>query len=113
LLKKIFCTKRYKLQPTKSVILPIYPDRKKKREESFVWTIGDSRMPVVGKATHVGILRTSIPNDPDSIYENIQKAKRAIYSLLQAGFHGKNGLDIQSLIQILNIYVMPVLLYGL
>jgi hypothetical protein len=25
-----------------------------------VWTIGDSRMPVVGKATHVGILRTSI-----------------------------------------------------
>ena len=107
------CTQRYKLQPTKSVILPIYPDRKKKREESFVWTIGDSRMPVVGKATHVGILRTSIPNDPDSIYENIQKAKRAIYSLLPAGFHGKNGLDIQSLIQILNIYVMPVLLYGL
>jgi hypothetical protein len=87
--------------------------RKKKREERFVWTIGDSRMPVVGKATHIGILRTSIPNDPDSIYENIQKAKRAIYSLLPAGFHGKNGLDIQSLIQILNIYVMPVLLYGL
>ena len=101
------CTERYKLQP------PIYPDRKKKREERFVWTIGDSRMPVVGKATHVGILRTSVPNDPDSIYENIQKAKRAIYSLLPAGFHGKNGLDIQSLIQILNIYVMPVLLYGL
>jgi hypothetical protein len=47
---------------------------------------GDSRMPIVGKATHVGILRTSIPNDPDSIYENIQKAKRAIYSLLPAGF---------------------------
>jgi hypothetical protein len=93
--------------------MPIYPDRKKKREERFVWTIGDSRMPVVGKATHIGILRTSISNDPDSIYENIQKAKRAIYSLLPAGFHGKNGLDIQSLIQILNIYVMPVLLYGL
>ena len=50
------CAERYKLQPTKSVIFPIYPDRKKKREESFVWTIGDSKMPVVGKATHVGIL---------------------------------------------------------
>ena len=49
----------------------------------------------------------------DSIYENIQKAKRAIYSLLPAGFHGKNDLDIQSLIQILNIYLMSVLLYGL
>jgi hypothetical protein len=71
---------------------------------------------MAGVATFIGndsSILTSIPNDPDSIYENIQKAKRAIYSLLQAGFHGKNGLDIQSLIQILNIYVMPVLLYGL
>ncbi|CAC5371114.1 unnamed protein product [Mytilus coruscus] len=61
----------------------------------------------------MGVLRTSKPDDPNPLYENVKKARRAMYSLMPAGLHGKNGLDIQTLLHIFNIYVIPVLLYGL
>ncbi|CAG2194613.1 unnamed protein product [Mytilus edulis] len=104
---------RYKLQPVKSVILPVYPNRRKQQEPSFPWSIGNSIMPIVSQTTHMGVLRTSKPDDPNPLYENVKKARRAMYSLMPAGLHGKNGLDIQSLLHIFNIYVIPVLLYGL
>ncbi|CAG2187006.1 unnamed protein product [Mytilus edulis] len=104
---------RYKLQPVKSVILPVYPNRRKQQEPSFPWSIGNSIMPIVSQTTHMGVLRTSKPDDPNPLYEKREKARRAMYSLMPAGLHGKNGLDIQSLLHIFNIYVIPVLLYGL
>ena len=44
---------------------------------------------------------------------NIQKARRAMYSLMPAGLHGENGLDPQTAVHVFQIYVLPVLLYGL
>ncbi|CAC5377732.1 unnamed protein product [Mytilus coruscus] len=100
------------MQPVKRVILPVYPNRRK-QEPSFPWHIGKSVVPIVNQTTHMGVLCTSKPDDPNPIYENVKKARRAMYSLMPAGMHGENGLDIQSLLYIFNIYVIPVLLYGL
>ena len=36
-----------------------------------------------------------------------------MYSLLSTGLHGENGLDVETSLYLLKIYVLPVLLYGL
>jgi hypothetical protein len=35
------------------------------------------------------------------------------YSLLRGGFHGDNGLDVETIVHLCKIYISPVLLYGL
>ena len=67
------CKERYKLQPLKSVILPIYPNKRKISEITHTWSLGTSVMPIVDKATHMGLLRTSTLYHSDSIYENTKK----------------------------------------
>ena len=36
-----------------------------------------------------------------------------MYSILSTGLHGENGLDVETSLHLLKIYVLPVLLYGL
>ena len=48
-----------------------------------------------------------------AVRENIQKARHTIYNLMGSGLHGHNGLDPETLIQLLNIYILLVLVYGL
>ena len=36
-----------------------------------------------------------------------------MYCLLSTGLHGENGLDVETSLHLLKIYVLPVLLYGL
>ena len=105
---------KYSLQPTKSVVLPINTSGKRKMDNTNrKWTLGDDPMPTVDKAVHVGVTRTTKPNADAAIEENIQKARRTLYSLMATGLHGENGLDPNSAIHLLQVYVMPVLLYGL
>ena len=105
---------KYSLQPTKSVVLPINTSGKRKMDNTNrKWTLGDDPMPTVDKAVHVSVTRTTKPNAEAAIEENIQKARRTLYSLMATGLHGENGLDPNSAIHLLRVYVMPVLLYGL
>jgi hypothetical protein len=50
-------------------------------------------MPVVDKATHIGITRSDTNSARTTVDENIRKARRATYSLMGTGLHGENGLD--------------------
>ena len=45
--------------------------------------------------------------------ENIKKARRTMYNLMSSGLHGENGLDTETSLHIYQIYVLPVLLYGI
>jgi hypothetical protein len=78
-------------------------------------TLGPNKMPTVEKATHLGIIRTHSlkENMRANVDENIKKARRSAYSLFGSGFHGYNGLDIDTMLHLFKIYVTPVLLYGL
>ena len=72
-------------------------------------------MPSVERATHLGIIRTTSlkGNMTANVEENIKKIKRSAYSLLVGGFHGHNGLDVETIVHLCKIYISPVLLYGL
>ena len=102
---------QYQLQPTKSVVLPIQTGRKKIQQPSCF--LGGQPMPVVDKTVHVGVTRITSNKPSGIIEENIQKARRTMYSLMATGLHGRNGLDPETSIHIMKIYVIPVLTYGL
>ena len=104
---------KYKLQPTKSVVLPVNTKKSKLKESSYSWKIGESDMPIVDRATHVGLVRASKPTADAAIEENIRKGRRTLYSLMSSGLHGENGLDVETSVHLLKVYVIPVLLYGL
>ena len=105
----------YQLQPTKSVIINVTPKRTVSVQNQLEFTLGTSKMPKVERSTHLGIIRTeSLKNNMIvNVEENIKKARRSAYSLFGSGFHGYNGLDVDTMIHLFKIYVTPVLLYGL
>ena len=45
--------------------------------------------------------------------QNVSKAQRAAYTLMPVGLHGVNGLDPETSLHLIRIYVLPVLTYGL
>ena len=69
-------------------------------------------MPTVDKTTYVGIT-LSRDTDETTVSENIIKARRTLYSLMPACLHGEHGLDPETPLNLYQIYVVPVLLYGL
>ena len=80
--------------------------------DTYTWTINGEPMPVVQDATHMGIKRSAVSNEP-TVEENIKKARKTMYSLMGPGLHGHNGLDPETAVQLYQIYVLPTLLYGL
>lgn len=72
-------------------------------------------MPSVKQTTHLGIIRTTSlkENILVNIEENVKKARRSAYGISAKGFHGYNGLDIDTMVHLYKIYITPVLLYGM
>ncbi|CAC5396897.1 unnamed protein product [Mytilus coruscus] len=70
-------------------------------------------MPVVDKATHIGVTRSQNNSAQSTVEENLKKTRRAIYSLMGTGLHGENGLDPETSIALLRTYILPILTYGL
>ncbi|CAC5400495.1 unnamed protein product [Mytilus coruscus] len=103
----------YMLQPTKSVVLPISTSTKSIEIEEDFWNINNNPMSVVEHSTHIGIQKCQKNSTKLTAEENMKKARRSLYSLMGTGLHGKNGLDPETAITILNTYVMPILTYGL
>lgn len=102
----------YLIQPEKSVILPVNSNVRSCQTGDIAINIGSKPMPFVSESMHIGILR-SANSQESAIQENIKKARRTIHSLMGAGLHGKNGLGPDASIHLLQIYVVPVLVYGL
>ena len=92
----------YELQPTKSVILNISHKQRKHESNNLTFTISPNKMSSVESATHLGIIRTTSlkGNMTANVEENIKKARRSAYicSLFGGGFHGHNGLDVETIV---------------
>jgi len=72
-------------------------------------------IPNVTEATHIGLQQISNfkKSGEINVNNNIKKAQRATYSLMSSGFHGHNGLDPETTLQLTRTYITPILLYGL
>ena len=103
---------RFLLQPIKSVLLQIFNHLKQCPIDDTVVKMKDQPMQIVEEAMHMGILRSADTQETAVAY-NIQKARCTVYSLMGSGLHGENDLEPETLIHLLQIYVLPVLVYGL
>ena len=105
----------YVLQSLKSVFLGEEQSkaREKSNESCYALALGGAEMPVVKKTTYMGMIRSSTLSDSVGVETNIQKARRSMYSQKPARLHRENGLDPESALHMFQIYVLPVLLYGL
>ena len=89
----------YSLQEIKSVIVMM--DSIKTYPESESWTLGSKTMSITESTTHMGILRTSTNQEMQDVETNIQKAKRAAYSLMGSGLNCGNGQDPETALSLL------------
>ncbi|CAC5374458.1 unnamed protein product [Mytilus coruscus] len=57
--------------------------------------LGNNTLPQLETCVHLGITHNKNRNKTLSthVQSNIEKARRTLYSLMKAGFHGKNGLN--------------------
>ena len=94
-------------------MLTIPPPRKRdKLEDGHHWTLKGKEMPNVTQTMHMRIMR-SADTEQSATKDNIQKARRTLYSLMSSGLHGENGLDPDTAIHLMQTYVLPVLIYGM
>ena len=66
----------------------------------------------VTQTMHMGIMRYA-DTEQSATKDNIQKARRTLYSLMSSGLHRENGLDPETAIHLMQTYVLPVLIYGM
>ena len=105
----------YQLQTTESVAMNVSSKKNQIYNSKSPLQIGSNNMPFVDNAVHLGIIRTTSlrGNTTTNVDENIKKARRSAYGLFSSGFHGYNGLDVDTMLHLYKIYILPVLLYGL
>ena len=102
---------RYTLQPVKSVVIEILNKLRRSREKSNnSWDLDGDNMPTVDKTMQVGNCHSADTDETD-VDENVKA--RTLSSLMSAGLHGENGLDPETSLHLYQIYVLPVLLYGM
>ena len=103
----------YELHPKKTVITSILkPKTSIKIPEENEWYLNGAKVTQEDSFTHLGLTWKSNSLTPD-VDANIQKARRACYSLLKIGLHGTNGIDPPAALKIIQTYVIPRLLQGL
>jgi hypothetical protein len=101
-------SKRYLISEQKSLILTFNCTKEHK------WYLNNKEMSATNKATHLGIERISTGNSRKELVETrITTARRTVFALMGAGLHGLNGVNPKVAIHLIQIYVMPRLLYGL
>ena len=106
---------RYELQPVKSVCLTAQPGNRPRSVHQPQFELNGQTLENVNVAAHLGIKRgiTTYKTGDKKVSHNISRARRTAYSLFASGLHGHNGLDPQTTIHLIRIYILPVLLYGL
>ena len=66
-------------------------------------------MPMVKRASHLGICRSSSikKTEIETVKQNI--SKRAAYSSFPVGLHGESELNPETCLHLISIYILPVL----
>ena len=97
---------KYNIQATKSCTLvfnqpaPVEP-----------WSIRGDIIPIEKSAKHLGLIRSE--NIQLTVEAKLNSGRKALYGLMGAGLHGINGLNPMVSMHILNIYIVPIMTYGL
>ena len=104
------CSHRYIIHPEKSVVIS---RQKAKTEDNSTWQLGDKPIAIAEETTHLGLLRTTRREPRQNVTLKIGIARRTLYTLLNVGCHGLNGLNPKTSVKIYQVYVIPRLLSGL
>jgi hypothetical protein len=78
----------YTLQPTKSVIIPIKTCSKTTYDNEN-WYMNGKFLAKAEKTPHIGIQRYSKNSTLATIEENLKNSRKALYSLMGSGLHGR------------------------
>lgn len=103
---------RVTIHPTKTNAVVINKTKQYKKQD-LKWTLGETNVTPSKKNTHLGILRAETKENEINIENRLSLARRTMYSLINTGFHGSNGLNPTVSLKIYQCYVLPRLLYGL
>lgn len=105
---------RYTIHPTKSMILVYGRCKTPDTEPVYSWTLGDSIVPITQSCRHLGVERFSEDRASTKLMNDcISSARRALYALMDSGFHGNNGNSPAITRQMYLIYILPRCIYGL
>ena len=101
---------KYEIQARKSAVITINDPNP---EYPTVFYMDGNPIPNVVSGTHLGVVRNQKGGLDAQVEDNIATARKATYHLLGAGLHGKNGLPQQTCMHLYQIYILPILTYGL
>jgi hypothetical protein len=107
---------RFQIHPVKSnAIIKTVGKRKidSIAENQKELKLGDNTLHFKSETPHLGLTRSSSDENRINIEERIALARRTLYTLIQTGVHGINGLNLRTSCKIYQVYVIPRLLYGL
>jgi hypothetical protein len=108
------CRERYEFSSTKTKVMVVNSRVKTNTWDTLsLWEMNGRVLDVTNMETHLGIERMDNGRATKAVECNIQKARRASYSLLGAGMYGINGLHVRVNLRLWNCYVLPRLTYGL
>ena len=82
-------------------------------KKSFSVKMGDKSMQLSASTQHLGLFRAEVNENMINIEDRLALARRTLYSLINTGVHGSNGLNPRVSYKIYQCYVLPRLLYGL
>lgn len=77
------------------------------------WKLSGQEVARVPVAKHLGVQRNSAGTTVDTVRESLKKGRGAHYSMMGTGFHGYNGIHLEAMLKIWNMYIVPRMLYGL
>lgn len=98
---------RYMLHPSKSKVITNVKSSNEK------WSIGENSFSTSDQTVHLGLIRAAAGESGLNVGDRICLARRTMYSLINTGLHGTNGLNPMVSYRIYQAYVLPRLLYGL
>ncbi|KAK3092823.1 hypothetical protein FSP39_007606 [Pinctada imbricata] len=99
------CRHRYIIHPEKSVVIT---KQKVKTEDNLIWKLGDEPIAIAEETIHLGLLRCTRREPRQNVTHKISTARRTLYSLLNVGCHGLNGLNPKTSTKIYQVYVIPI-----
>ena len=103
---------RVTIHPNKSNAVLLHSHKSVNKKE-FSLELNDKNIPLTSSTTHLGILRSETCENSINIDDRLSLARRTLYTLINTGVHGANGLNPEISFKIYQCYVVPRLLFGL
>jgi hypothetical protein len=106
------CRERYTFSAEKTKAM-VMNNAKRDWSDTPMWKIGERNIDVSTSEVHLGLVRTPDCKAASTVRVNIQKARRAGFSMMRVGVYGRNGLHVHTNLHLFNCFQLPRLLYGL